>query len=244
MEIVIGREEGQRRLKCTVNGGKSFFVGNPNSVPLSVSRQHCKIIVEGSNISVENLKAANITFVDGNQVFKKAITANSQLQLGNEKYAVPLQRILSAIQAPQRPNAGAGQQGAQGPIYSLAPLEAVWKEYEERRLAIQEEAARSANMSRIQGILSMSAMLIGFVPVIPQELRVAIIVLALGVACYFFYRGMAKDSVHKQLNSLEKEFQARYKCPNPACEKPFGNAAYVNIKFMASCPVCKCRYSR
>ena len=76
MEIIIGREEGARRLHCIV-GGREFNIGQAGAVPLSVSRRHCKISVNGSNISIENIKAQNVTFVDGNQVVSKGITSNN-----------------------------------------------------------------------------------------------------------------------------------------------------------------------
>lgn len=93
MEIIIGREEGARRLHCIV-GGREFNIGQAGTVPLSVSRRHCKISVNGSNISIENIKAQNVTFVDGNQVVSKGITSNSRVQLGEERFLVPLQQIL------------------------------------------------------------------------------------------------------------------------------------------------------
>ena len=93
MEIIIGREEGARRLHCIV-GGREFNIGQAGAVPLSVSRRHCKISVNGSNISIENIKAQNVTFVDGNQIVSKGITSNSRVQLGEERFLVPLQQIL------------------------------------------------------------------------------------------------------------------------------------------------------
>ena len=55
MEIIIGREEGARRLHCIV-GEREFNVGQAGIVPLSVSRRHCKVSVNGSDISIENIK--------------------------------------------------------------------------------------------------------------------------------------------------------------------------------------------
>ena len=93
MEIIIGREEGTRRLHCIVDG-REFNVGQAGCVPVSVSRKHCMITINGSNISIENLKPQNITFVDDSQIFSKGITATSKVQLGNEKYPIPLQQII------------------------------------------------------------------------------------------------------------------------------------------------------
>ena len=170
MEIIIGREEGARRLHCIV-GGREFNIGQAGAVPLSVSRRHCKISVNGSNISIENIKAQNVTFVDGNQVVSKGITSNSRVQLGEERFLVPLQQILQL----------AGVSAANGvdpqkeaPTFSLKPMKTVWEEYDNRRMKIQNDAAKSANKQRLQGLFSMFGMCLGFIPGIDPTIRIII----------------------------------------------------------------------
>lgn len=184
MEIIIGREEGARRLHCIV-GGREFNIGQAGAVPLSVSRRHCKISVNGSNISIENIKAQNVTFVDGNQVVSKGITSNSRVQLGEERFLVPLQQILQL----------AGVSAANGvdpqkeaPTFSLKPMKTVWEKYDNRRMKIQNDAAKSANKQRLQGLFSMFGMCLGFIPGIDPTIRIIIIVAALSIGIYFFTR--------------------------------------------------------
>ena len=181
MEIIIGREEGARRLHCIV-GGREFNIGQAGAVPLSVSRRHCKISVNGSNISIENIKAQNVTFVDGNQVVSKGITSKSRVQLGEERFLIPLQQILQL----------AGVSAANGmdpqkeaPTFSLKPMKAVWEEYDNRRMKIQNDAAKSANKQRLQGLFSMFGMCLGFIPGIDPTIRIIIIVAALSIGIYF-----------------------------------------------------------
>lgn len=243
MEIIIGREEGARRLHCVADG-REFNVGQAGCVPTSVSRKHCKITVNGTNMSVENLKAQNITYVDGNQIFSKGITASSKVQLGEEKYTIPLQQVLQLATGtatqPVRPVGGTSPQ-SQAPTKSLKPLKAIWEDYEARKLDIQESAAKAANMSRLQGILSMCGMCIGFIPGIDQTLRIVIIVAALLVAVFFFIKGMSNDSVHKQIKELDDELAEKYKCPN--CGKPFGPIPYRLIEYNKQCFACGCKYT-
>lgn len=236
MEIIIGREEGVRRLHCVADG-REFNVGQAGCVPASVSRRHCKITINGSNMSIENLKPQNITFVNDSQIFSKGITATSKVQLGNEKYTIPLQQIIQL--ATGKSPVG----GETPPTFTLKPLKNIWDEYANRKLEIQEAAAKSANMSRLQGILSMCGMCIGFIPGIDQTLRIVIIVAALLVAVYFFVQGMSKDSVQKQLNDLDEEYAGKYKCPNPSCGKPFGSVPYRQIEFNKQCFACGCKYT-
>ena len=241
MDILLGREEGARRLHCVVNG-KEFNVGQAGCVPLSVSRKHCKITVLGEKMSIENLREQNITYVDGVQIFTKSITPTSNIQLGNEKFTVPLQQILGMIMD-KPPVSTDAKSSSQVLTYSLKPLENIWVEYDRRRLKIQESAAKSANMSRLQGILSMCGMCIGFIPGMDSTIRVVIIVAALGIAIYFFVQGMSNETVQKQLHDLDEEFAHKYKCPNPVCGKPFGSIPYRQIEYNKQCLACGCKYT-
>lgn len=235
MEIIIGREEGARRLHC-VAGGREFNIGAAGSVPLSVSRQHCKLTVNGSDITIENIKVQNITFVDGNQIVSKTISATSKVQLGEERFLIPLQQILQL--------ATGGKVGApEVPTFSLKPLKSVWEEYDRRKMEIQNNAAKSANKQRLQGILSMLGMCVGFIPGIDQTVRIVIIVAALAIAVYFFIKGSMNESVQQQLHDLDEEFAKKYKCPNPKCGKPFGNVPYRNIEYNKQCFACGCKYT-
>lgn len=234
MEIIIGREPGLRRLHCTV-GRHEFDIGQAGSVPMSVSRQHCKIVVSGNSLSVENLRAENVTYVDGNPIMSKGIGATSKVQLGAERYNVPLQQILQL--------ATGSPSGQPQPTFSLKPLAGVWAEYDGRRMEIQNQAAKWANRQRLQGILSMLGMCIGFIPGIDQTVRIAVIVAALLLAVYFFVKGGTKATVQQQLHDLDEEYSKKYKCPNPACGKPFGNVPYHNIEFNKQCFACGCKYT-
>lgn len=236
MEIIIGREEGMRRLHCNANG-KEFNVGQAGSVPTSVSRQHCKLTIDGDKLTIENLKPQNITYVDGNQIFSKAINLNSNVQLGAEKFPLPLKVIVASVQA-----AAPKQPAAPAPEFSLLPLKKVWEEYDRRKLQIQEDAAKKANQQRIQGLVSMSAMLVGFIPQL-GPLRFVLIVLALALAVYFFIRSSSDTSVTRQIHDLDEEFARKYKCPNPNCGRPFGAIPYKIIEFTKGCPACNCKYT-
>lgn len=239
MEIEIGREEGLRRLHCRVNE-RDFYIGQVGLVPSSVSRHHCKIVVNGSYISIENIKAPNVTFVDGNQIISKSITPTSKVELGNERFLLPLQQILQLVGALPTNNNAAKKDA---PTFSLVPLKSVWAEYEERRMEIQDRAARFANKQRLQGIFSMFGMCIGFIPGIDSMLRLLFVAAALGVGVYFFIKGNNGAIVQRQIKELDEEYADKYKCPNPACGRPFGAIPYRNIEYNKSCLACGCKYT-
>lgn len=240
MEIIIGREEGARRLHCIADG-REFNVGQAGCVPASVSRKHCKISVNGSTMSIENLKPQNITFVDGSQVFSKGITSTSQVQLGSEKYTVPLQQILQ-LATGQQPASVAQPKKPEPPTFSLRPMKAVWDEWERKTLEIQVNAAKKANQQRIQGIISMCGMALGLLP-IPIVFRAICVIAALCLGIYFFIQGQNSTPVQLQINKLDKEYADKYKCPNPECGKPLGKTPYRLIEFNKQCFACGCKYT-
>lgn len=236
MEILIGREEGARRLHCIVDG-RDFNIGQAGSVPLSVSRKHCKLVVAGSRITITNINMQNVTYVDNIQVFCKEISSSSKIQLGEERYTIPLQQILSLATGKLQTST------SQQPTYSLLPLKRVWEEYDERKMAIQENAAKSANRQRLQGILSLFGMCIGFIPGINSTFRFMIIILALVIAVYFFIKGQTDQTVQTQIHDLDEDFARKYKCPNPKCGRPFGAIPYRQIEFTPRCIACGCIFT-
>lgn len=246
MEIIIGREEGARRLHCIADG-REFNIGQAGCVPTSVSRKHCKITIHGTAMVIENVKPQNITFVDGGQIFSKEITETSKIQLGNEKYTVPLKEILQLATG----KSSEGNTNAQPPVvekkpepptFSLLPLKKVWEEYDAEKLKIQEDAAKKANQQRVQGIISMCGMALGLLP-IPPIFRGACVVIALCMSIYFFVSGSKSDSIQRKLHDLDEKYAKKYKCPNPECGKPFGGVPYRQIEYNKQCFACGCKYT-
>lgn len=240
MEIIIGREEGARRLHCMVDG-REFNIGPAGMVPLSVSRKHCRITINSGHINIENLNLQNETYVDGNQVFSKALTVSSRVQLGKDHFLLPLRQILQLVNGVSVPMGG--QPAKEVPTFSLRPLKAVWSEYEQQVLDIQNKVSQKANQQRLQGILSLLGVCVGLVPGINVAVRVVIVLGALLLAVYFFCRGKNEDSVAQQIHDLNEEYAKKYKCPNPQCGKPFGNIPYRNIEYYKQCISCGCKYT-
>lgn len=240
IEAFLGKEEGAHRLEVKV-GQKSFAVGSPESVPKSVSRSHCLLTVEFSDdakrtvksIIIKNVKIQNTTYVDGLEIEQKAIKENSLVQLGFERYKLDVPAIVAKLRL-LLPEIKIE--------YSILPLKNVWEEYDRTKLAITTSSVKSANRQRLQGILSMFGMLVGFIPGVPTTFRVVIIGAALVMAVYFFVKGSVGDPVHKRLHDLDEDFRKRYVCPNPECHHYLGQTPYDVLRQNKSCGYCKCKY--
>lgn len=232
MEILIGREEGARRLHCVANG-REFNLGAAGSVPTSVSRKHCKLIINGNQITIENIREQNITYVDGNQIFCKSISTDSNVQLGKDRYPLPLKELLAMVA--NRPNPSAVRQKKNVPTFSLAPLEAVWEDYDKRKMELQKKKEDQANKQRA---MMGARMALGSIPIVGAFAGVA-------MGAKMIHSGLSsdKDSISVKLRELDEELDKNYVCPNPECQCPFGPVPYRRIKFRNKCPSCGCKYT-
>lgn len=151
--ILVGKEAQQSRLLIAINiNGKYYMApyGNAGSVDNGVSRcipdmqkGHCLINIDAmGNMTVQNLKDVNVTFVNGMQIMKKAVKVNDIIEMGKFHYKVALSLIidvatkilLQVCGAPAQQQAApsaaphAAQPGAKAPTqkevktYDLRPL--------------------------------------------------------------------------------------------------------------------------
>ena len=237
MEIIIGREGSSemsigRRLRVVTPQKKDIFIGHEGSVPQTVSRQHCKLTIDDAgNMTVTNMKAANITYVNGQEIFQKSITKSDRLELGSERYPLDLCAILDKIEIPQ--------------TFDISHLQAVWNEYETTKTALQIKAQKSAAIQSVTGIFSMASIACGFIPSIPNTLRIVLYVVAFGLGVTFFvYRMHHAGENILRLKNLEDDFHRKYVCPNPKCQRFLGNIPYNDlIRQSKSCFVCKSNYT-
>jgi pSer/pThr/pTyr-binding forkhead associated (FHA) protein len=99
MELIIGREAGASRLRISINNQDRFW-GNANSVPKSVSRQHCKVVTDDKGgYIITNLKPENVTYVNGVQIESKHISGKDRIELGADRYFMDIAAIIKGLGA-------------------------------------------------------------------------------------------------------------------------------------------------
>jgi len=245
--LLIGKdpERGCLLVAIQTNGQlrNMFTIGAPMSLPGSVSRcipqqgiAHCKIDVQGNNMTITNLKWQNVTYVNGIEITTKRIEAQSRVELGTDHYQLNVAALLQASGISLVPE------------YSIYPLKAIWEDYDRQLLAMQVAERKKANISRLQGIFSMIAMLMAILPSIvdsiniPVWLRVVILVCALGMAVFSFISGMrTSDSFAVKKHQLDEQLYTQYVCPNPKCHHFMGMQPYIVLRQNKVCPYCRCK---
>ena len=249
MEIIIGRDPGNRRLHCVADG-RDYYIGQPGSVPQSVSRTHCKITWLNGQLKIENISDHNVTLVDGNRVFSKVITATNMVQLGKDEFTLPLTLILreAGVSLAQPPVQPPVQQSRGQDEYVLNHLEAVWQQYDGKKQEIIRQKHEEANKQRIMSYARLALMGVGSVAaaVSTGELAIAFACIAglIGVVSLVIAIRSTKDEpIQTLLAAVDEEFATMYKCPNPDCGRPFGVVPFRQVKFIKRWPACGCSYS-
>lgn len=226
MEFIIGRDQQTRKL-CVIKDGQSRLYGQPNSVPMDVSRHHISLqpTDEGKWI-IKNLNERNVTFVNGIAIESKTISENDTVELGNSHYLLN----WYALSEPKEETV------------DIRPLKKIWEEYDEQRTENQI-AERKFNAARsATGIITMLAiacsLILGHGPV-----YLILYGLAIGISLVFTVLAYKKSSdIPRQQKEMTKLFQKQYVCPK--CGHFMGFQDYDILIQGDACPYCKTKYKK
>lgn len=262
--ILIGKEPGQGRLLVSVDGKKAA-IGATNSVPGSVSRckvpegvAHAQITIDqNGNMVLTNMKSANVTYVNGSEVASKRITPSNTVELGMDRFNISLPVIIETAKKLESLNTGdygdlggnGGQKGNSVKQYNISHLEHVWNDFHDRNMEIKQRQRNQALMSRIPMFFTMGGGAVSAVSIAfgwPEAVRylcVGMTVLGVIIMIYTFFKSKNDTSLEDSERILE-DFQERYTCPNPDCNKFLGNMSYRLMKkqYSMHCPYCKCEF--
>ena len=207
-----------------VDGKKGLF-GQPNSVPLDVSRQHLSMSSSGDGKwKIRNLNDKNVTYVNGISVESKEVSEKDKVELGRSHYL--LQWSLFATPKQE--------------TVDIRPLKRIWDEYENDLLEITETERKKQNFQRFAGILSSTGILFMFAEGM-GSLRFILTGISLLISLILFLGGLSSDSSQAvKKNELEKDFRKRYICPK--CGHYLGNTPYDVLIQNNACQYCKSKY--
>lgn len=229
IEILIGREAGvdKPRLTLTVEG-KPSFLGAPGSVPKSVSRKHCLLTLrDDSTLSVADVTDNNFMYINGAECKSRGrITVDDTVELGPDRYKLDLQTIVGAFSARQ--------------TYHIAYLGNIQAEYNKTKMDNQIRQGKLNALSALPGVLSMSSMVLATVY---AEVRLPMIILAALFGVGFAILRIRNASRNPMMmKKLEDDYRERYVCPNPMCQRHFGQTQYRELLKNKACPYCKAKF--
>ena len=251
--IFIGKEPGNGRLLIAVKEGgnvKTAIIGEIGCVPSSVSRckpaedvGHCKLTIDQNSVmTLTNLKAQNVTYVNDTEIIAKRVTADSKVSLGKDKYVISLNNILEIA----KKLVGQSREQAHGQQkqieVSIKPLKKVYYDYKQQSKAIK---IRQKNIGILASVPMAFSMLGGLTAACLPEIR-SYAVIFTGIAFMVLIVGLYMRITDKSMDEQEKlteKFQNTYVCPNPECRHYVGNQDYNILRQNKKCPYCGCKYS-
>lgn len=253
--ILIGKEPGQGRLLVAIAGnGKSAAIGAPGSVPACVSRckpaegiAHAKITIDQSgNMVIANVKSQNVTYVNGVEIASKRVSPTNTVELGKERYHVNLPAIIEVakkiVVLATTPQPGPHPKPSPEPVkrYNIAHLERVWDDLQAQRKAIQAKQKQINLVRSGCGLFTLCAM-----PCIFMFGPIGYVLTGIGIVGNLYsFVGLKNDNTSDILDQMNEDFQDRYVCPNPDCNKFLGNISYKLLKkqYSMHCPYCKSEF--
>lgn len=253
-KILIGRSNQGNQLQIAVfKHGKRVYktLGVPY-VPDSVSRlnldentAHCSIEIDrNGQMTINNLKYANVTVVDGMPITSRLLLPQSSVMLGGEYYPLYLQplfkeaEILAAkIDATMQ---GRGTDGNKPEPVNIWHLERVWNEFEYDKEQIMKRKKRLGILASITPIFTIGgAAVAGFANhIIGKEATASMWVFS-GIALIFFIVVVVMrvtDNSDKALKEAQEKFLRNYHCPK--CKHFMGNMPYFLLRNQKKCHGC------
>ena len=232
MDVVIGREPGVAAPRlCIKEGNNTKYLGQPGSVPKTVSRNHCRVESIGDGkYKIINISNQNSVFVNGLECQTKTICKDDLVELGADHYKLNLDVIIKTF-AKEEPK-----------TYSISHLKKVWDDYSQTKIDMQIAEKKMGVFSSIPGSISMiSIALTAFKNF--EKYRVLLVTVAaiFGIVFIVIRLRIAVNGPMKH-RELDDSFQDNYICPNPDCHHFLGNKNYKLILRDGRCPFCKSKF--
>ena len=223
MDITIGREASSSKLSITLEK-KAHIMGEPMSVPKSVSREHCTItIADNGTMRVKNINPKNVTYVNGIPVMSMTITRKDRIELGNDRYALDWAMIDKALPK----------------VADIRPLRDVWQKYNDETKELTKSTQRFQVIRSIIPVFTMSAVLIGYLSGGRGGAFYVIYAFVIALTLFFSmkaWRDIEKNDKRREM--IKKRLQQDYCCP--CCGYFFGFSDYdIVSKNYDNCPKCK-----
>ncbi len=220
--ITVGRDPETRRLKL-VSGKSTMFIGEPKSVPQSVSKDHLSLTIDDNGqITVSNLNPDNVTYVRGKSIMRSTINNDDVIEMGFQRYKITAQSIIQHFVKEK---------------VDISHLEKVWDGFRNEQLAQQKKSQRIVLLRTISSLLTTCAIFCGIVFVDSKNstrlyLYAVIVIIGLFLTVWSFIHSNA-PSKNEQ---IKERFMDEYSCPK--CGLPFGNVAFKYLKKKGKCPHC------
>ena len=223
MEILIGRDADTSRLKLT--SGKKGVLYGTEQIPASVRPEHCKLLVTGNKIRLQNLDVNAYTFVNGRAVEVKTLSRQDTIALGTDRYPFDWRALDEFIP----------------PVADIRPLKEVWDHYESEGLRLQIAERKFNSLRSATGLITMVAIVLSIATGGRSQWYFLLYGLAIVISVAFFAKAYLDSSkIPQKRQQLNRQFQRDYVCPH--CGHSLGSQSYEILVQNGYCPYCKAKF--
>ena len=224
MTITIGRDPKSEKLSFTCNG-RTYQCSSASRVSASVSKEHCRLDVDGNVIKIKNLDINNSTYVNGKSVEIKTICRNDKIELGDNRYPVEW-KYLDEIMPP---------------VADIRSLEKVWNQFDVHRIDQQIADRRFNTLRSATGLITMGAIALSMLSGKQNLWFIVLYIAAILISLAFTIKAYRDASaIPQKLQQRNKQFQREYVCPH--CGHFMGNLPYEILCQNGCCPHCKVNF--
>ena len=222
MTIIIGRDQETGKLLLFTNGQDTLW-GTPMSVPPTVNPQHCALEIDASSMRLTNLDINNYTYINGHCVESMAISQTDKIELGPDRYIFDWKAVQPLL-----------------PV-DITSLREIWNDFENEKMQLQVSERRMNALRSITPVITMTALVLGFVTGRQSVWLIILYVLAILLSIGFYIKSLINArAIPEKQNKLLHQFQTDYKCPK--CGKFLGNQSFDILIQNDGCPHCKTQF--
>lgn len=242
MEIIVGRESGAAEPRlCIKTGNVTKYLGAAGSVPKSVSRSHCVIVIDENNaIKINNVSDQNALFINGMEYKSKAVSESDLVELGPDRYRLDVKAVINAATATASKPSAANTPPAPK-TYNISGLKKIWREYDKAKEDIQVRERKIGAFSAISGVITPISMTFALVMDNINIKYMSGFITAICAVSFLVIRVKRAADVPALQKKLDEKFQDNYVCPH--CSHFMGNQRYELILRNGGCPWCKSKFT-
>ncbi|MBL0300596.1 MAG: FHA domain-containing protein [Cytophagaceae bacterium] len=193
--------------------------------PKDISKFHAKLYVcSPTSFLIEDTQSKNGTFFQGFRVERKLVDINDEITIGTT-----ILQIKNLIKFERKNNI---VKNGLDYSYEFNELRKVYDDYPLLRKTCRERDKIVKMWSVIGGsTIAVASTLTG--------IGLLAIVSSAGLSMLIPTLVSTFLSTEEKLEILEKEYKAKYRCPNPDCQDSFGNKEWELLAKQKSCKKCK-----
>lgn len=199
-----------------------------------ISRRHARLVTcTPTSFLLEDAGSQNGTFVNGFRITRKLVDITDTVRLADSQFTIA--ELLATYHKAATPIKPVKKKDPLDFTEEFAAIKLVYEQY-----PLLKKSYRSREKTIRTGSILLSSLIgIGAVLTSGGTLPVLQIMSGAGLGMLIPTLSSTFLSTDEKLELLEKEYRAKYRCPNTSCQDPFLGREYDRLCEQRTCKRCK-----